>query len=179
MSGAPTNARNSTLFMAVASSRGASGLSRRDRAGFEAAQRDRLAGDLAIAVGAVVDAPDRGIDLGDELALAVARPELDRAVGLGGGAIGEVRVVLALGLKGDQGVLGFAKDLVLPIGQLAPIVLPLPLVHERLFVAWAVSLVDLDHFSHSWPLQARSFPPPLGWLVGVPYSREAGRPQRR
>jgi hypothetical protein len=85
---------------------------RRNRAGFEAAQRDRLAGDLAIAVGAVVDAPDRGIDLGDELALAVARPELDRAVGLGRGAIGEVRVVLALGLKGDQGVLGFAKDLV-------------------------------------------------------------------
>src|SRR5215218_689141 len=152
---------------------------RRDRASFEAAQRDRLAGNLAIAVGAVVDAPDRGIDLGDELALAVARPELDRAVGLGGGAIGEVRVVLALGLQGDQGVLGFAKDLVLPSGQLTPIVLPLPLVHERLFVAWAVSLVDLDHFSHSWPLQARSFPPPLGWLVGVPYSREAGRPQRR
>src|SRR5215216_6494080 len=152
---------------------------RRNRAGFEAAQRDRLAGDLAIAIGAVVDARDSGIDLGDELALAVARPELDRAVGLGGGTIGEVRVVLALGLKGDQSVLGFAKDLVLPIGQLAPIVLPLPLVHERLFVAWAVSLVDLDHFSHSWPLQARSFAPPLGWLVGVPYSREAGRPQRR
>src|SRR5829696_8345789 len=61
---------------------------RRNRAGFEAAQRDRLAGDLAIAIGAVVDARDSGIDLGDELALAVARPELDRAVGLGGGTIG-------------------------------------------------------------------------------------------
>ena len=56
---------------------------RRDRAGFEAAQRDRLAGLLAVAVGAVVDAAKRLVDLGDQLALAVARAQLDGTVGLG------------------------------------------------------------------------------------------------
>src|SRR5438552_11157510 len=72
---------------------------RRDRARFEPLERDRLAGLLAIAVGAVVDALDRGVDLGDQLALAVARAQLDRAVGLGGCAVGQIRVVLVLVLE--------------------------------------------------------------------------------
>src|SRR5271169_6191431 len=62
---------------------------RRDRARFQPAQRDRIAGLLAIAVAAIVDAPERRVDLGDQLALAVARAQLDRPVGLRGGAIGE------------------------------------------------------------------------------------------
>src|ERR1019366_8438087 len=54
---------------------------RRDRARFQAADRDRLAGLLAKAVGAIVDAPERFVDLGDQLALAVARAQLDGAIG--------------------------------------------------------------------------------------------------
>ena len=90
----------------------------RDRAGFEPLQGDRLAGLLAIAVGAVLDALQRGIDLGDQFALAVAGAQLDRAVGFGGGAVGEVGVVVVLLLQGLQGVFGFPEDLVLPGQQL-------------------------------------------------------------
>jgi hypothetical protein len=63
---------------------------RGDRAGIEALEPDRLAGLLAIAVGALLDAQQRRIDLGDQLALAIAGPELERAVCLGRGAIGEI-----------------------------------------------------------------------------------------
>jgi hypothetical protein len=41
---------------------------RRDGPGFQPLQRDRLAGLLAIAVGIVVDALQRRVDLGDQLA---------------------------------------------------------------------------------------------------------------
>ena len=67
---------------------------RGDRARIEPLQADRLAGLLAVAVRAVLDAGERGIDLGDELALPVARPELERAVGLRGGAVGEIGVLV-------------------------------------------------------------------------------------
>ena len=53
----------------------------RDRACFEAAQRDRLAGFLAIAVGAIIDPRQRLVDLGDQLALPITRAQLDGAVG--------------------------------------------------------------------------------------------------
>ena len=72
---------------------------RGDGAGIEPLEADRLAGLLAIAVGAVVDALQGGVDLGDQLALAVAGAQLDRAVGLGGGAVGEIGMVLALVLE--------------------------------------------------------------------------------
>ena len=72
---------------------------RRDRAGFEALQGDRLAGLLAVTVGAVLEALQRGVDLGDQFALAVARAQFDRAVGLGGGAVGEIGVVLVFVLQ--------------------------------------------------------------------------------
>jgi len=55
---------------------------RGDGSGFEPLQRDRLAGLLAIAVGVVVDALQGGVDLGDQLALAVAGAQFDGAVGL-------------------------------------------------------------------------------------------------
>src|SRR3954467_5960732 len=48
---------------------------RRDGTGLEPLQRDRLAGVLAIAVGVVLDTLERGVDLGDQLALAVAGTE--------------------------------------------------------------------------------------------------------
>src|SRR5437588_2016361 len=62
---------------------------RRDGPGFEPLQRDRLAGILAIAVGVVLDALERCVDLGDQLALAVAGAEFDGAVGFGRCPIGE------------------------------------------------------------------------------------------
>ena len=54
---------------------------RRDRARFQPLQRDRLAGFFAIPVGIVFDPLQGGIDLGDELALTVARAKFDGAIG--------------------------------------------------------------------------------------------------
>ena len=75
---------------------------RRDRTGFQPLQRDRLAGLLAIAVGVVLDALQRRVDLGDQLALAVAGAQFDRAVGFGRGAVGEIGVIDVLFLQGLQ-----------------------------------------------------------------------------
>src|SRR5690606_25528648 len=50
------------------------------RPGLETAQADRLAGLLAIAVGTVLDPAQGLVDLGDQLALAVAGPKLERPV---------------------------------------------------------------------------------------------------
>src|SRR5258708_2035388 len=103
-------------------------------------ERDRLASLLAIAVGVVLDALQRGVDLGDQLALAVAGAELNGAVGLRGGAIGEVGVVDVLLLQGLQGELRFLEDLVLPAEQLQAKIFALTLVHERLFFGRSVVL---------------------------------------
>src|SRR2546430_16094113 len=65
-----------------------------DGAGFQPPERDRLAGLLAEAVGAVVNALQRGVDLCDQLALAGARAPLDCAGGLGRRAGGPGRVGL-------------------------------------------------------------------------------------
>ena len=50
---------------------------RRDGPGLQAPQGDRVAGLLAIAVGAVVDPREGGVDLGDELALAIPGAKIE------------------------------------------------------------------------------------------------------
>src|SRR5690606_22526393 len=51
-----------------------------DRPCVEAGQPDRLAGFLAEAVGPVIDPLERGVDLGDQLALPVAGAQFKRPV---------------------------------------------------------------------------------------------------
>ncbi len=51
-----------------------------DGACVEAGEADRFAGFLAIAVRAIFDPPQRGVDLGDQLALPVAGPKLQGAI---------------------------------------------------------------------------------------------------
>src|SRR5262249_25458486 len=124
-----------------------------DRAGFEAAQRNRLAGLLAVAVGAVVDALQRRVDLGDQLALAVAGAQLDRPVGFGGGAIGKIGMVLILLLQVLEGVARLPEDLVAPHEQPLAEVVPLALVHERLFVGRPVVFIFIP--GHARRLRTR------------------------
>src|SRR5262245_44127656 len=107
----------------------------------EPLERDRLAGLFAIAVGAIVDARQRLVDLGDQLALAVAGAQLDRPVGFGGGANREIRMILILVLQMLQRLLGLLQNVVLPVEQLLAEVLALALVHEWLFVGRPVILV--------------------------------------
>src|SRR5690606_25506072 len=73
---------------------------RRDRPRIETLQADRLAGLLAIAVGAILDALQRVVDLADELALTIARAQLDRTVGLRRRAVGIIGMVVAFRLQG-------------------------------------------------------------------------------
>ena len=80
----------------------------------------------------------RGVDLGDQLALAVARPQFDGAVGLGGGPVGEVGMVLALVVQVLQRLARLAQDVLFPRQKLLAEVLPLPFVHERLGVGRSV-----------------------------------------
>src|SRR5690606_2520175 len=66
---------------------------RRDRPCIEPLQADGFAGFLAKTISAIVKTLPRGVDLGDQLALAIARPEFDGTVGFGGGPVGEIGVV--------------------------------------------------------------------------------------
>src|SRR5262249_50614116 len=91
----------------------------------------------------IVQAVQCGVDLGDQLALAVAGAKLDGAVGFRGGAVGEIGGVLGLVLEGLEGFLGLLEG-VLPPGQGAGAgKSPLALIHERLFVGRPVVLVLL------------------------------------
>src|SRR5450631_3011009 len=113
---------------------------RRDRAGFQPLQRDRLAGFLAIAVGVVVDALQRRVDLGDQLALPVAGAQFDGAVGLGRRAVGEIGMIDVLFLQGLQGDPRFAQDFVLPRQKLGAKIIALAVAHERLFFGGSIIL---------------------------------------
>src|SRR5262245_11813030 len=114
---------------------------RRDRTRLEPLERDWLTGLLAIAVGAVVE-PDEGfVDLGDQFALAIAGAQFDGTIGLRGGAVGEIGMILVLVLEMLQRLLGLLQDFLLPGEKLLAEVLPLALVHERLFVGGPIVLV--------------------------------------
>src|SRR5688572_12482572 len=88
---------------------------RGDRARIEPFQADGLAGLLAIAVGAVVEADDRRVDLCDQLALAVAGAKLERTFGLGGGPVGDIGVLGRIVLEMLEGLFGGAQNLVAPV----------------------------------------------------------------
>src|SRR6185312_9404843 len=109
------------------------------------AQRNRLAGLLAVAVSAVFDAAERLVDLGDQLALAIARAQLDGTVGFGRRPVGEVGMILVLLLQMQQGLFGFLEDVLTPDQQLHAEILPLPLVHKRLFVGRPVAFGLRQH----------------------------------
>src|SRR6478609_3664158 len=113
---------------------------RRDRARLQPLQRDRLAGLLAIAIGVVLDTLQRRVDLGDQLALAVAGAQFDGAVGFGGSAVRQIGVIDVLFLQGLQRDSRFAEDLVLPCQQLGAKIIALAVVHERLFFGGPVVL---------------------------------------
>src|SRR4029079_15217742 len=112
----------------------------RDRAGFEALERNRLAGLLAIAVGVILDALQRGVDLGDQFALAVAGAQFDGAIGFGRGAISQIGMIDVLFLESLQGDLRFPQDLVLPRQLLGAKIIALAVVHERLFFGGSIVL---------------------------------------
>lgn len=61
-----------------------------DRAGDQTAQTNRLTGHFAETIFAFLKTAQGRVDLGDQLALAVARAQLDAPVGFGRGAVIQV-----------------------------------------------------------------------------------------
>ena len=91
----------------------------------------------------------RGVDLGDQLALPVAGPELELAFRLGAGAVGEVGVGRGLGLQILDGLAALAQDVLFPGHQLPPEILALPFVHERLIVRRPVAVRQVGRHARS------------------------------
>src|SRR5262249_16604944 len=104
----------------------------RDRTGIEAAQRNRLARLFAKAIGPLLEATKRGVDLRDQLAPAVPRPKLEGAVGAPGGPIRQIGMLAFLGLQIGDGLARLFQNLSLPAQELAPEIFALALVHEGL-----------------------------------------------
>src|SRR5262245_13643225 len=143
-----------------------------DRTCFQATQRDGFAGFLAIAVSAVVDASERLIDLGDELALPVARAKLDGSVGLGRCPVCKIWMVLIFFLKVQQRFLGFLENIFPPGEQLRAKIFALALVHERLLVGWPIIFILGQHSLLPVFVLARSRSPSRGWLIYVRQSAD-------
>ena len=101
-----------------------------DRAGVEPLEGDRFAGHFAVAVFAFVDAAQRRVDLGDQLALAVAGTQFQRPVGFLGSAVGDVGDVAGVFLKTFDGVAAVEQQFILPGQKFASEVFGLTLVHE-------------------------------------------------
>src|ERR1035437_3695699 len=120
-----------------------------NRTGIQPADRGRTAGLFAKARGAIVDAAERFVDLGGQLALAVVRTQLDGAIGLRGSPVGKVRVVLVLLLQVLKGLLRFLQDVFPPILELAAEIVPLVLIHERFFVGRLIRLGLGQHCSRN------------------------------
>src|SRR3990170_5095843 len=129
----------------------------RDRPRIEAFQADRLAGLLAIAVGAIVEAHYGGVDLGDQLPLTVAGAKLERPLGLRGCPVGDVGVLRRIVVQVLEGLLGRAEDLVTPAEQLAAEIGPLALAHEAFVFRWAIIFGDFSFGPHG-RFQTHPFP---------------------
>src|SRR5262249_43138752 len=102
---------------------------------------DRLAGLLAIAVGAIVEAGERPLGLGNQLALTGASAQLDRPAGFRGGAGGGIGMGLILILEVPARLLRLPEGVFFSCQQLLAEVFPLALAHERLFVGWPIALI--------------------------------------
>src|SRR5690606_5427697 len=120
-----------------------------DRPCVKPLERNRLAGFFAIAICSFIKALQRRIDLGDQLALAIPRPQFDSTIGLRRSPVGQIRMVGVFLLKKFQRLARFTQYVVFPGEQLLAEVGFLPLVHERLvFGGYVVGGNRIVHATH-------------------------------
>src|SRR6185437_3982207 len=91
---------------------------RRDRASLEAFDADFLLGFLAVAVAAFLDPSQRLVDLGNQLAVAITRAQLQRVLRLAGGALGIVADIAHFLAQVLHRLPRFLDQLVTPVAQL-------------------------------------------------------------
>src|SRR5690606_8424400 len=109
------------------------------QARLEALQADLLARIHAVAVFTRVHALERAVDLADQLAVAVAGAQLQRILGLAGGALGVVAHVAHLVLEVLDGLLGLLHQVRAPFEQALAEVLELQRAHVLLLRVRAVA----------------------------------------
>src|SRR5688572_25683348 len=110
----------------------------RDRTRFEPLDADLFAGLDAVTVRAVFDALDRFVDLADQLALAVARAQLEAELRLLRGAVVRIGKVRGLVLHVKDGAVDLVHQVALPRVEDQTEVLRLLLVHVLLAAPWDV-----------------------------------------
>src|SRR5439155_25487581 len=81
---------------------------------------------------------ERGVDLGNQLALAIAGTQFDRPFGLQRGPVGQIRLQQALFLEVPQGARRIGKEFGAPSQQLLPEILGLERVHKLFVVAGTI-----------------------------------------
>src|SRR6476620_8206115 len=150
----------------------------RDRTCIEALQADRLAGLLAIAVGALIETGKGGVDLGNQLALAVTGAKLERPLGLRACPVGDIGVLSRFVLQMLERLFGRAEDLVTPSDQVAPEIGALALVHERLIVGGPIVLGDFTLRPHESLCQTHGLCS-SGLRPRIPWPVESVRGPRR
>src|SRR5262249_17389844 len=113
---------------------------RSDGSRIEPLEPDGLAGLLAVAVGALLDARERRVDLGDQLALPITRPKLQGAVGLGCGTVGKIGMLGGILMQDEQCLAILPDDLFFPSYQFVAEIGAVTLVHERLVLGRAIAI---------------------------------------
>ena len=117
---------------------------RRDRARFEAIQADFLVGLLAEAVASFLDALERLVDLGDQLAIAIARAQLERILGLARGALRLVADIAHFIAQVVDRLLGLLDQVFAPLLQLGAEVGELTRAHVFLTLRRVVTGRQID-----------------------------------
>ncbi len=128
----------------------------RDRTRIQTLERDWLASNLAIAIFAIFNTAQRGINLADQFALTVPRAQFERAVGLFGGAVGDIRNVACGIFHACDGVAAVFQKFCFPVDQLSAEVLGLALVHEWLIVCWTIIIGEKYLCLHYYSLSLMS-----------------------
>src|SRR5262249_7371930 len=149
-----------------------------NRTRIKALQADRLAGLLAIAVGALIETGNGSVDLGNQLALAVTGAKVERPPRLRACPVGDIGVLSRFVVQVLEGLFGRAEDLVTPSEQLAPEIGALALVHERLIVGGPIVLGDFTLRPHESLCQPHGLYS-SGLRPRIPWPVESDRGPRR
>ena len=146
----------------------------RDGTRIKSFDTDGLLSFFAIAVAAVIDALDRRINLGDQLARPFAGSEFHSALRLRRRAIGQIRFLNVFGLQFFECRSGVLKDLLFPIQEFLVEILLHHRIHEcfalrRLVVFWYFYVFLARHGIPLVPIQSV--------LTGAEYRNPRATPQ--
>src|ERR1700754_2526147 len=117
---------------------------RGDRAGVETLHADFLVGLFAETVAAFLDPAQVLVDLGNQLAVAIAGAQLERVLGLARCALGLVTHVTDFLAEVVHGLAGFLDELLTPILELVAEISEVARTHVLLVTAGLITLGQVD-----------------------------------